>query len=58
MFGWEQMPFQSTYSRFFGKFSQEKNTEVFLVLQNWFFDQISVDNITVDFDSTVITRRA
>jgi hypothetical protein len=50
------MPSQSTYSRFFGKFSQQRNTEVFPVLQNWFFDQIGVDNITVDFDSTVITR--
>jgi len=56
IFQWDQMPSQSTYSRFFGKFSQKKNTEVFPVLQNWFFDQISVDNITVDFDSTVITR--
>ena len=50
------MPSQSTYSRFFGKFSQKRNTEVFPVLQNWFFEQIGVDNITVDFDSTVITR--
>ena len=25
-------------------------------MQNWFFDQINIDNITVDFDSTVITR--
>ncbi|WP_209332997.1 IS1380 family transposase [Lunatimonas salinarum] len=56
IFGWEQMPSQSTYSRFFGKFSQKRNTEVFPALQNWFFGQIKVDNITVDFDSTVITR--
>jgi len=47
---------QSTYRRFFGKFSQKRNTEVFPVLQNWFLDQIAVDNLTVDFDSTVITR--
>jgi hypothetical protein len=50
------MPSQSTYSRFFGKFSQKRNTEVFPSLQHWFFDQINVDNITIDFDSTVITR--
>ena len=56
IFGWEKMPSQSTYSRFFGKFSQKRNTEVFPALQKWFYDQISVDNITVDFDSTVITR--
>jgi len=56
IFGWEEMPSQSTYSRFFGKFSQKRNTEVFPKLQKWFLDQISVNNITIDFDSTVITR--
>lgn len=56
VFGWGEMPSQSTYSRFFGKFSQKRNTEVFPEMQNWFFDQLRVDNITVDFDSTVITR--
>lgn len=56
IFGWNEMPSQSTYSRFFGKFSQKRNTEVFPKTQNWFFDQLKVDNLTVDFDSTVITR--
>jgi len=56
IFGWDDMPSQSTYSRFFGKFSQKRNTVVFPKLQHWFFDQIGVDNITVDFDSTVISR--
>lgn len=56
IFGWDSMPSQSTYSRFFGKFTQRRNNEVFPILQQWFFDQIGVDNITVDFDSTVITR--
>ncbi|MBL4624171.1 MAG: IS1380 family transposase [Flavobacteriales bacterium] len=56
IFCWDKMPSQSTYSRFFGKFSQARNTEVFPKLQHWFFDQINIDNITIDFDSTVITR--
>ena len=56
IFGWRETPSQSTYSRFFGKFSQARNTEVFPSLQQWFFNQINVDNITLDFDSTVITR--
>ena len=56
IFGWDEMPSQSTYSRFFGKFSQKRNTEVFPTLQHWFFDQISVEAITVDFDGTVLTR--
>lgn len=56
IFGWEKMPSQSTYSRFFGKFSQKRNTEVFPDVQKWFVDNLGVDNITIDFDSTVITR--
>ena len=56
IFGWEKMPSQSTYSRFFGKFSDQRNTSVFPQLQKWFFSQLEVDNITLDIDSTVITR--
>ncbi len=33
IFGWDKMPSQSTYSRFFGKFSQCRNTAVFPSLQ-------------------------
>ena len=56
IFGFEQMPSQSTYSRFFKKFTQERNSRVFPSLQHWFFSQIEVDNLTIDFDSTVITK--
>ena len=56
IFGHEQLPSQATYSRFFGKFSQARNTAVFPQLQRWFFDQLSIGAVTVDFDSTVITR--
>lgn len=56
IFGWQSMPSQSTYSRFFSKFSQGLNTEVFPELQHWFFDQLNTGALTIDFDSTVITR--
>ena len=56
IFGYESLPSQSTYSRFFGKFSQARNTLVFPALQSWFFGQINMGAVTVDFDSTVITR--
>ena len=56
IFAWDNMPSQSTYSRFFNKFSQARNTSFFPELQHWFFSQIQVDNITVDLDSTVITK--
>lgn len=56
IFGYQTMPSQSTYSRFFAKFSQARNTAVFPEIQRWVFDQINVGAVTVDFDSTVITR--
>ena len=56
IFGWGRMPSQSTYSRFFGKFSQKRNTAVFPAAQKWFVDSLGIDNVTIDLDSTVITR--
>ena len=56
IFDLKEMPSQSTYSRYFGKFNQKINTEVFPSLQDWFMNRFSIENITIDFDSTVITR--
>jgi len=56
IFGWKQAPSQSTYSRFFQKFSWKRNTEVFVPLQKWFIDNLKIKNITLDFDSSVMTR--
>jgi len=56
IFGWEQAPSQSTYSRFFQKFSWKRNTEVFVPVQKWFVDNLKIKNITIDFDSSVIAR--
>ena len=56
IFGWKQAPSQSTYSRFFQKFSWKRNTEVFVPLQKWFVDNVKIKNVTIDFDSSVMTR--
>ena len=56
IFEWKQAPSQSTYSRFFQKFSWKRNTEVFVPLQKWFIGNLNIKNITVDFDSSVMTR--
>lgn len=56
IFGWEQVPSDTTFKRFFQKFSWEKNNEVFPELQKWFFNELVFDNYTLDLDSTVITR--
>lgn len=52
----KRLPSQSTYSRFFHKFSFMKNNEIFPTLQKKFLSQISVGSLTIDLDSTVITR--
>lgn len=56
IFSWKQAPSQSTYSRFFQKFSWQRNTEVFVPLQKWFIDNLKIKNVTIDFDSSVVTR--
>lgn len=56
IFGWKQVPSDTTFKRFFQKFSWEKNNEVFPELQKWFFNELAFDNYTLDLDSTVITR--
>lgn len=56
IFGWKQAPSQSTYSRFFQKFSWKRNTEVFVPLQKWFIDNLKIKNLTIDFDSSIMTR--
>ena len=56
IFGWKQAPSQSTYSRFFQKFSWKRNNEVFVPIQKWFVDNLTINNITIDFDSSVMTR--
>lgn len=56
IFGWKQVPSDTTFKRFFKKFSWEKNNEIFPALQKWFFNELVFDNYTLDMDSTVITR--
>ena len=52
----KRLPSQATYSRFFHKFDWERNEKVFALLQQKFLSQIDVGALTIDLDSTVITR--
>src|SRR4030042_3301341 len=57
IFAWQKgMASQSTFSRFFRKFDQERNDEVFPSINRFWFSQIKLDKITIDMDSTVISR--
>lgn len=56
LFGWKTMAGSKAFHRYFNKFNQATNQQVFDNLYSWFFDKLQFDNYTLDFDSTVITR--
>lgn len=57
IFGWKHgVPSQSTMSRFFRKYTMEDNDRIFPVLQRQWFEQFAIDKLTIDIDSTVLTR--
>ncbi len=57
IFDWQRgMASQSTFSRFFRKFDRDLNDKVFPALNRFWFDQVKLDKLTIDFDSTVLTR--
>lgn len=56
MFGWVRMAGHKAFQRYFKKFGQGDNERIFPELYRWFFQQIRLENYTVDFDSTSVTR--
>ncbi len=56
IFGWKRVASISTYTRFFRKFSNKRNNEVFPALNKWFYEQIPIKKYTMDVDSSVVTR--
>lgn len=56
IFGYEKMAGHKAYQRYFKKFTIAINQRVFTKLGRWFFNQVKLDNYTLDVDSTVLTR--
>lgn len=56
IFEWKNTPGQDTYKRFFSKFTQTTNQKVSDYFYSWFFKNIKFDNLTLDIDSSVMTR--
>lgn len=56
IFGWRRIPCVSTYTRFFKKFNRGCVDNVFGRINKWFFQQIPGKTITLDLDSSVLTR--
>ncbi len=56
IFGWKRVPSVSTFTRFFKRFKQPDVNRVFNQINSWFFEQMPQRTITLDLDSTVLTR--
>ena len=56
IFGWDRSPGQDTFKRFFKKFDLERSSALSDYLFGWIFKNIQFDNITLDCDSTILTR--
>jgi hypothetical protein len=56
IFEWKRVPSVSTYTRFFGKFTREQVDNIFPQFNKRFFDKIPIKKLTIDFDSSVVTR--
>jgi hypothetical protein len=54
IFGWKRMASETTFGRFFKKFTPSLNHSLFIDLNSWFFEQVQFDNYTPDAASSVI----
>lgn len=52
----DRMAGHKSFQRFFNKFSQATNQNIFGQMYQWFFSQLSFDNFTLDVDSSVHTK--
>jgi hypothetical protein len=56
VFGFKRMANFKAVMRLFNKFTQSSNESVMDALYQWMFGQIAINGITLDLDSTVMTR--
>ena len=56
VFGFPRMANFKAVMRLFGKFTQATNEQVMDQTYWWFFDRVQINGITLDWDSTVMTR--
>lgn len=56
IFGWKRVAEVSTFTRFFRRFKQEDVDRVFGHVGRWFWEQMPAQCMTLDLDSSVVTR--
>lgn len=50
--GWQRGAGSKAYTRYFDKFTQADNQRIFTQLYKWFFDNLQLDNYTLDWRSS------
>lgn len=56
LFGWTKVAGQKAIMRFFNRVDMAKNEAVQEQIYHWLFDRLSIDRLTMDVDSSGITR--
>lgn len=56
IFKWKQVASVATFTRFFRRFNRDGVDEVYGRINRWFWSQIPSKVVTVDLDSSVVTR--
>jgi hypothetical protein len=56
IFGWKRVAEVSTFTRFFHRFKREDVDRVFGEIGRWFWEQMPQHCMTLDLDSSVVTR--
>ena len=56
IWGFKRMAGHKAFQRFFQKFNQATNQQVFTQWYQWFFNHLQFDNFTLDVDSSVHTK--
>jgi hypothetical protein len=56
LFGWRAVASVSTFTRFFKRFNEQRVDQVFGGINRWFWEQMPAQRVTLDLDSSVVTR--
>lgn len=56
LFGWTKVAEHKAIMRLFNRFDQDKSNEMQKKSYNWLFNKLALNPVTLDVDSTVITR--
>lgn len=56
IFHWKRVPSVSTFTRYFNRFNRENVDRIFPAFNREFFSRIQIEKMTLDLDSSVVSR--